>query len=92
MTRRYLEAVEGPKYATIADELAEEIRAGVLAPGELVPSETALMERYGVASGTVRRAMAELRTRGVIETRHGAGSFVRRAALLEGSLPLHQLC
>lgn len=87
MTRRYVEAVEGPKYLTIADELAEEIRTGVLAPGELVPSETALMERYGVASGTVRRAMAELRTRGVVETRHGAGSFVK-AALLEGSVPL----
>ncbi|WP_406305787.1 GntR family transcriptional regulator [Streptomyces sp. NBC_00885] len=79
--------MEGPKYLKIADDLAEEIRTGALGPGELVPSETALMERYGVSSGTVRRAMAELRTRGTIETRHGAGSFVR-SALLEGSVPL----
>ncbi|MFF3453258.1 GntR family transcriptional regulator [Streptomyces sp. NPDC002730] len=79
--------MEGPKYLKIADDIAETIGAGALAPGEPVPSETALMDRYGVAVGTVRHAMAELRTRGLIETRHGAGSFVK-SALLEGSVPL----
>ncbi|MFI0739965.1 GntR family transcriptional regulator [Streptomyces sp. NPDC021100] len=66
-----------PKYLQIADDLSEQIRAGVLAPGSAVPSETELMSRYGVASGTVRKAIAELRTTQLIETHHGRGSFVR---------------
>ncbi|SOB78793.1 GntR family transcriptional regulator [Streptomyces sp. 1331.2] len=35
------------------------------------------MQRYGVASGTVRKAVAELRTAQLVETHHGRGSFVR---------------
>ncbi|WP_046506411.1 GntR family transcriptional regulator [Streptomyces odonnellii] len=65
------------KYLQIADDLAAQIRTGVLAPGTAVPSETELMERYSVASGTVRKAVAELRTTQLIETHHGRGSFVR---------------
>ncbi|MGW7092140.1 GntR family transcriptional regulator [Streptomyces sp. NPDC054874] len=65
------------KYLQIADDLAAQIRSGVLGAGDSVPSETALMERYGVASGTVRKAVAELRATQLIETHHGRGSFVR---------------
>ncbi|WP_344447388.1 GntR family transcriptional regulator, partial [Kitasatospora nipponensis] len=65
------------KYLQIADDIAAQIRSGALAPGAAVPSETELMARYGVASGTVRKAIAELRTMQLIETHHGRGSFVR---------------
>jgi GntR family transcriptional regulator len=65
------------KYLQIADDLAAQINSGALAPGAAVPSEAELMERYGVASGTVRKAVAELRTMQLIETHHGRGSFVR---------------
>ncbi|MFS0696343.1 GntR family transcriptional regulator [Streptomyces nitrosporeus] len=65
------------KYLQIADDLAAQIRSGALAAGAAVPSESALMERYGVASGTVRKAVAELRATQLIETHHGRGSFVR---------------
>jgi GntR family transcriptional regulator len=65
------------KYLQIADDLAAQIRSGVLEPGVAVPSEAELMERYGVASGTVRKAVAELRAAQLIETHHGRGSFVR---------------
>ncbi|MFD9422626.1 MULTISPECIES: GntR family transcriptional regulator [unclassified Streptomyces] len=65
------------KYLQIADDLAAQIRSGALAAGDAVPSETTLMERYGVASGTVRKAVAELRAAQLIETHHGRGSFVR---------------
>ena len=67
-----------PKYLQIADDLAAQIRAGELAPGDAVPSETELMERYAAASGTVRKAVAELRVMQLIETHHGKGSYVRR--------------
>lgn len=65
------------KYLQIADDLAAQVRSGVLAPGAVVPSEADLMQRYGVASGTVRKAIAELRATQLIETHHGRGSFVR---------------
>ncbi|MFB7643580.1 GntR family transcriptional regulator [Streptomyces sp. NPDC056084] len=65
------------KYLQIADDLAAQIRAGSLAPGSPVPSESDLMARYSVASGTVRKAVAELRAAQLIETHHGRGSFVR---------------
>ncbi|MCF3961392.1 GntR family transcriptional regulator [Streptomyces fuscigenes] len=65
------------KYLQIADDLAAQIHSGALAPGAPVPSESELMQRYAVASGTVRKAVAELRTTQLIETHHGRGSFVR---------------
>ncbi len=67
-----------PKYLQIADDLAARIRSGELAPGDAVPSEAELMGRYTAASGTVRKAVAELRLLQLVETHHGRGSFVRR--------------
>ena len=66
-----------PMYLQIADDIEEQIRNGCLAPAEEVPSEAALMERYGVSSGTVRKAVAELRTAGLVKTFQGKGSFVK---------------
>jgi GntR family transcriptional regulator len=65
------------KYLQIADDLAMQIRSGTLKAGKPVPSESELMDRYGVASGTVRKAVAELRAAQLIETHQGRGSFVR---------------
>ncbi|WP_405484901.1 GntR family transcriptional regulator [Streptomyces sp. NBC_00009] len=39
-------------------------------------SEAALVEKYGVSRGTVRRAVRELETAGHVEARHGVGRFV----------------
>ncbi|WP_432017393.1 GntR family transcriptional regulator [Streptomyces hydrogenans] len=66
-----------PRYVQIADEIVQQIRAGVLKPGDLVPSESELVERYGVAGGTIRKAMVEVRASGLVETRHGKGSIVK---------------
>ncbi|MET9873353.1 GntR family transcriptional regulator [Actinacidiphila glaucinigra] len=66
-----------PRYLQIADDLGQQIRAKVLGPGEQVPSEADLMDRYSVSQGTVRKAMTELRTTGLIETHHGKGSYVK---------------
>ncbi|MEV8245895.1 GntR family transcriptional regulator [Streptomyces rochei] len=67
-----------PKYLQIADDLVQQIKEQVLAPGEQVPSESDLMKKYGASQGTVRKAFAELRATGLIETRHGKGSYVKR--------------
>lgn len=66
-----------PRYLQIADDLAQQIRAKVIEPGDQVPSEAELIDRYSVSQGTVRKAMTELRTTGLIETHHGRGSYVK---------------
>lgn len=65
-----------PKYAIIADDFRAMIADGRLAPGAQLPSEKAESERRGVAIETVRRAYRALVQEGLIEKRHGAGTFV----------------
>ena len=62
-------------YVQLADELARKIATGELT-GRM-PSERETAETYGVAYGTVRRAMEVLRERGLVESVHGRGTFVK---------------
>lgn len=72
-----LSQVTGPKYQRIADTLRAEIQSGRPEPGARMPAETALLQRFGVALPTLRQAIALLRTEGLLESRHGVGTFVR---------------
>ncbi|WP_129306580.1 GntR family transcriptional regulator [Streptomyces sp. L2] len=63
-------------YEQIMTDLLEQIRRGELPPGTRLPSEADLADKYGVARGTVRRAVRELETAGHVEARHGVGRFV----------------
>jgi GntR family transcriptional regulator len=70
-------ASDRPAYKQIADRLRDRITSGDLAPGDGLPSERELMERYGAARGTVRQAVNQLKAEGLILVEHGRGSFVR---------------
>lgn len=70
-------AGRGPKYHRIADTLRAEIQAGDLRPGQQIPAETALTARFGVALPTLRQALGILRAEGLLESRHGIGTFVK---------------
>lgn len=63
----------------IVRRLGEAMGAGVLFPGEKLPTETELARRFDVSPMTVRQALAALRAEGYIHTRRGreGGSFVR---------------
>ncbi len=63
-------------YVAIADHVAARIAGGELRPGARLSPERDLAVEYGVAYLTVRRAMVELRERGLILTVHGKGTFV----------------
>jgi GntR family transcriptional regulator len=65
-----------PKYLRIADELRREIRNGNPPEGERLPAETALLERFRVSLPTLRQAIGVLRSEGIVESRHGVGTFV----------------
>ncbi len=64
------------RYEQIAERLAADIRSGLLAPGERLPSERELARALEVSRASVREALAALQLRGVVETRPGAGTFV----------------
>lgn len=61
----------------LADALVASIREGQLAPGDRLPTEAALMQRFGVSRTVVREALSRLKTLGLLESRQGSGAFVR---------------
>jgi DNA-binding GntR family transcriptional regulator len=65
-----------PQYRSMAADLRSMIESGKLRPGDALPSEMALADRYGVARGTARHALAELEGAGLVESVHGKGRFV----------------
>ena len=65
-----------PVATQVARDIEKDIAGGRLAPDTRLPSEVELSEQYGVARMTVRRAVAQLRDKGLVITVHGRGSFV----------------
>ncbi|MFI9490499.1 winged helix-turn-helix domain-containing protein [Streptomyces halstedii] len=63
-------------YVRVADAVAADIRAGRLPVGARLPNERAMGSEYGVAPGTARRAVQELRDRGLVKTLPNKGTFV----------------
>jgi len=63
-------------YRAVADHIAARISAGELALGARLPGERDLAAEYGVALGTARRAVADLRERGLVTTLPAKGTFV----------------
>lgn len=66
-----------PLHLRISKQLLEEIENGVYAPGEQLPSEYQLMTRFEVSRITIRRAIANLASQGLVESRQGRGVFVK---------------
>ncbi|MUL41653.1 winged helix-turn-helix transcriptional regulator [Streptomonospora sp. PA3] len=66
----------GYVYAAVADHLVARMDAGDLPSGARLPGERDLAEEYGVALGTARRAIQELRDRGRVTTLPAKGTFV----------------
>lgn len=68
------------RYEKFAEQIAELIRSGVLAPGEKVPSVRHASRTYGVSPSTVFQAYYLLEDRGLIQARARSGYFVRELA------------
>lgn len=65
-----------PKYYQLAKIFAEQIRLGKLKPGEALPTEMEIASRYEISRMTVRRAISELVTAGMVYALQGKGTFV----------------
>ena len=65
--------------AEIARRLVDYLLSGSVAPGSRLPSERQLAEAFGVGRSAVREALAALSLIGLIEIRHGDGTYLKRA-------------
>ncbi|WP_035692490.1 PLP-dependent aminotransferase family protein [Azospirillum halopraeferens] len=79
-THPWLSLIRGsdkPRYVAIADAIADDLRRGRLAPGDRLPPQRTLAEALDVDFTTVARGYNEAQRRGLVESRVGAGTFVR---------------
>jgi GntR family transcriptional regulator, transcriptional repressor for pyruvate dehydrogenase complex len=66
-----------PVKERVIRRLVELIESGTLVPGEKLPGERDLSDQLQVSRGTVREAVQFVQALGLVEIRHGAGTFVR---------------
>jgi DNA-binding FadR family transcriptional regulator len=60
----------------VVAQLTEHIQNGALNPGDKLPTETEIMAEQGVSRSVVREAISRMQAAGMVETRHGIGTFV----------------
>lgn len=60
----------------IVDDIVERIRGNMLQSGDKLPPEAALMREFEVSRTVIREALSRLQAAGLVETRHGIGTFV----------------
>jgi GntR family transcriptional regulator len=80
-----------PAYAQLVRILTGQLAAGVLRPGDRLPSEAQLCERYGVSPMTVRRVVNILADQGMVTAERGRGTFVRALELSTATFSLDSL-
>lgn len=75
---QFKEIRRGPQLPDmIAAQIMERINSGELYPGDLLPTEHALAESFGVSRNVVREAIARLRSDGIIESKKGRGAIIK---------------
>lgn len=67
-----------PMAAEVARRLVDYLLSGGVEPGTRMPSERQLAEAFGVGRSAVREAIAALSLIGLIEVRHGDGTYLKR--------------
>ena len=60
----------------VVEQISAVIRQGMLKPGDKLPTESSLMSQHGVSRTVVREAISHLQAAGLVQTRHGIGTFV----------------
>ena len=60
----------------VIEQISSVIRQGLLKPGDKLPTESSLMSQHGVSRTVVREAISHLQASGLVQTRHGIGTFV----------------
>lgn len=77
--------------AQVYAQLKDQLMRGTWLPGQKLPSENQLCETFGVSRVTVRAAIQQLEILGLVETKHGGGTFVKDQSALAAIDLLHPL-
>ena len=72
-----------PRYFQLKEILRERIRSGEWKPGELIPSERELSEKYGISRMTARQAITDLVNEGIFYREQGKGTFVSQRKITQ---------
>lgn len=59
----------------LVDALRTQLRACTIKPGDKLPTESEIMQTFSVSRGVVREALSRLQAAGLVQTRHGVGTF-----------------
>jgi DNA-binding GntR family transcriptional regulator len=68
-----------PNYQRVADDLREQIKSGVLGPGDQLPSTAQLQAKYAVGNNAVHMAIVLLKPEGLVYGHQGKGVFVTKS-------------
>jgi GntR family transcriptional regulator len=79
-------ARSGTLVAQVAEDLRSRLAAGDLPAGARLPTETELSAEFRVSRPTVRAALRELETLGLVRTQHGVGTFVTEPPAIRAGL------
>lgn len=77
---------KGSLVTRVFDELNRSLEADEYLPGSRLPSESQLSATYGVSRPTVRSALRQLESRGLVRTQHGVGTFVSQRPAIHAGL------
>ncbi|QII83821.1 FadR family transcriptional regulator [Bordetella hinzii] len=65
----------------LVESFTGRIRAGDIAPGQKLPTESEIMRQFGVSRTVVREALSRLQACGLVETHHGVGTYALRPSV-----------
>lgn len=60
----------------VVENISNNVKSGALKPGDKLPTESAIMALYDVSRTVVREAISHLQAAGLVQTRHGIGTFI----------------
>lgn len=86
MASSAVKSAKKPRYLQLADLLRTDIREGRYAGEDAFPTESALCEEHRVSRFTVREALRQLQSEGLISRRRGSGTVIQPAAARAGAL------
>ena len=72
-----------PIYVQISEMLVRDIQSGRLLDGERLPPERDMARRLGISVGTLRKGLADLAAKGLLERCHGSGNYIRNGPAVD---------
>lgn len=77
-----------PKYVQVKEEICSWINQGKILPDQKLPTESELMQQFGVSRHTIRKAIGDLVSQGLLYSVQGGGTLSPPAPQSRPSIPI----